>query len=380
MIDHNSSTPDAAKVGMPQVVACTVVTKSHLAYARALAASLYEHNPGSKLYVLLADRLDASVDPAKEPFDLVRLDDLPDVETVRQMCFYYTPFELCCALRGMLHAYMQENTSFDSWMFLDSDIMVFHSLEGVVRELEKTSILLSPHCAKPVPHEHVQASEIVFLKLGLYNAGFVGLRRTSTSRAFISWFEDRLRGSGFFDLSSAQNCDQLWLNFVPVFFRDVAFLSHPGANVAYWNLHERKLAEDPSGRVTVNGEPLLFFHFSGMDMAGAASLTKHPMIADGVDFAVTAKLVSRYRSALLANGYAETRRLPYGFARFDCGRNITPADRRLYFQELVSGSSPSGSPFANSSYYRQRSRQLKMAAATRSIRRLGGRLARRLGS
>ena len=183
---------------MSKNAVCTVITKSYLPYARTLASSLAEHNPDVDLYVLLADKVDGYFDPALEPFKFIYLEDLSDTQTVEQMCFYYTPFELCCALRGFIHEYMFEQTNAQKWLFLDSDIMIFNSLDVIFEQLENSSILLTPHRIVPLPIAHV-GYEINFLKNGLYNAGFLGLQRTNISQKFISWFKDRLKSFSFND-------------------------------------------------------------------------------------------------------------------------------------------------------------------------------------
>ena len=48
--------------------------------------------------------------------------------------------------------------------------------------------------------------------------------------------------------------DQRWADFVPCFFEH-HILKDPGYNVAYWNLHARRLTADGGGYV-VDGEPL----------------------------------------------------------------------------------------------------------------------------
>ena len=59
------------------LTACTAITKNYLAFARVLGLSLLEHDPGSRLYVLLADRLEGAFDPSHEPFTLIHLADHP---------------------------------------------------------------------------------------------------------------------------------------------------------------------------------------------------------------------------------------------------------------------------------------------------------------
>ena len=46
-------------------------------------------------------------------------------------------------------------------------------------------------------------------------------------------------------------------------------------NVAYWNLHERELTRDATGRWFVNDQPLRFFHFSGFNPREPHLLSKH---------------------------------------------------------------------------------------------------------
>jgi hypothetical protein len=343
---------------MTAIVACTIITKNYVAYARTLALSLAEHNPGSTLYVLLADRLDNYFDPQNEPFKLIQLEELSNQKVVEDMCFYYTPFELCCALRGMLHEYMFEKTDAQSWLFIDSDILVCNSLEGILRQLETTSILVCPHCTTTVEIKFVRHHDLTLLQMGVYNAGFLGLRRTSTTREFISWFRERLQLYGFNKPTQTQYVDQLWLNFVPLLFKDVSLLLDPGANLAYWNLYERVVEEEEHGKITVNGQPLLFFHFSRWNISNPRSITAvdsrikyDPMLMyEGKDFPALSKLGEMYRDRLIANGYETSRQYPYAFSHFESGELITPAMRSKYFDSLKQGRTYEASPFANYSY------------------------------
>ena len=121
---------------MNELAVCTIITKSYLPYARTLAGSLARYNPNVNLYVLLADEVDNYFDPSLEPFKFIYLEDLSEPKIVEQMCFYYTPFELCCGLRGLLHEYMLEKTDVQKWLFLDSDIMVCNPLTVIFNQLE----------------------------------------------------------------------------------------------------------------------------------------------------------------------------------------------------------------------------------------------------
>ncbi len=364
---------------MTKLVACTIITKNYLAYARTLAFSLAEHNPGSTLYVLLADRLDGYFNPNNEPFKLIKLEELGNQKAVDNMCFSYTPFELCCALRGMLHEYMWENTDAQSWLFIDSDILVCSSLEVILRQLDTTSILICPHCTTPVEMKFVIHHEITLLQMGLYNAGFLGLRRTNETRKFISWFKDRLQLYGFNKVTRGQYVDQLWLNFIPLFFKDVSLLLHPGANLAYWNLYEKTLEEDKHGNITVNGEPLLFFHFSRWNISNPCSVTtvnpmfmSEPMLMyEGRDFPALSRLGEIYRDQLIAKGYETSRQYPYAFSYFESGELITPDMRSKYFDSLMQGMNYEGSPFSS---YSKLSSVFRMKGLKPALRHVGKRV------
>ena len=336
---------------MSRVVVCSIVTKSHLSHARTLAQTLRAHDPEAELHVLLADRVDGAFDPETEPFHLIPLESLggAHADAVKRMTFYYSPVELCCGLRGLLHQYMLDHTSADAWVFLDADIMVCASLAPVFAQLATASIVLNPHRTTPAPLAAADPEELNVLRSGVYNAGFVAIRRTDEARRFVRWFAERLERFAFDDHTVYRNralfADQLWLNLVPGYFREVQFCTHPGANLAHWNLLERSITRDESGRFMANGEPLLFVHFSGWDIERPSLVSRYapaPEFDGNVSWGALGRL---YREKLLANGYESTSDAPYAFASFEDGTHITPMDRHYYYDRLLDGTWSSGSPF-----------------------------------
>ncbi|NDJ16283.1 glycosyl transferase, group 1 [Myxacorys almedinensis] len=342
---------------MAKRVVCTVITKSFLAHARTLAESLTEHNPDVELYVLLADRIDNYFDPSLEPFHLIQLEDLPEFDVVSQMCFYYTPFELCCALRGYLHEYIFRHTSAESWIFLDADIMIFHSLDKIFEQVEEASIVLTPHLqslSMPVIEADL---EIAILNAGLYNAGFVGLKRTAEALKFITWFKERLQDYCFNDVAVENTrglfVDQRWLNLAPLYFKDVALLLDAGANLGHWNLFDRTLKLTQDHRITVNQQPLFFVHFSGWDIANPDRISKYSVRYDNADILVWKHISIPYRERLLKNGYETTIQYPCAFDSFETGEPISRTMRRLYYDNVTKGMVQPESPFADPAYFHE---------------------------
>jgi len=350
---------------------CTIVTKSHLAYARALATTLTEQNPQGKLFVLLADRIDGYFDPEKEPFELIPIEDLADQDYIQQMCFYYTPSELCFSLRAWLHEYMLKKFTFKKWIYLDSDIIVYHSLERISKQLDHCSILLSPHLLSINPPRSLNVKAIRRLESyllrngGIYNGGFLALRRSAESRAFIKWFKDHLRMYGF-DNRPMQSGDQFWLTCVPLYFKEVSVQRDPGANLAYWNLYERTIEQDASGKITVNGEPLLFFHFAGFDINKPKNLTKYALAQElKIVSKPIAELAKNYHNLLINNGHEEAKKYPYASGKFKDGQTITPIMRRMYFNLVYSEKLFKGSPFEQHKYFQTRLRLQRIISSVK---------------
>jgi hypothetical protein len=255
-----------------------------------------------------------------------------------------------------------QKTDYPKWIYFDTDIIVNHSLKRISDQLDNTSIILSPHLLSidPPPSINVKAIrklESYLLRYGgIYNGGFLALRRTEESRTFIRWFKDHLRMYGFDD-RPMQSGDQFWLPYVPLYFREVSVDRNTGANLAYWNLYERTIEQNELGKIEVNGEPLLFFHFAGFDMNTPDKLTKYD-IPRGLKIVPPPiqELAKEYHRLLIDNGYEETKNYPYAFAKFKDGQTITPMMRRLYFKEIFHDKAFKGSPFEQHEHFRSRLR------------------------
>ncbi|MCG6134899.1 MAG: hypothetical protein MET45_09570 [Nostoc sp. LLA-1] len=360
---------------MNKKIVCTIITKSYLAYARALATSLNEHNPDVKLYVLLADKFDGYFDPETEPFELIRLEELPDQQTVRRMCFYYTPFELCCALRGILHQFIYDNNLAHSWLFLDSDILIYNSLEEIFKQLETTSILLNPHLVAPINNPNYDVLEVRLLGSGVYNGGFLGIRRTDEAKKFIEWFKQRLsqyafqrRGEGEMNLLFV---DQLWLNLAPTLFSEVKFLLHLGANVGYWSLISHPIYKK-GDTYYINEQPVLFIHFTGWDISQPSNASRYLPVEQNTS--IWDEIGNNYKKILLECGHEDCKRYPYAFNCFSNKKKITPEIQQLYYKNIYLNSNDTFlkdlDPFDNYEYLNKIKNQNRIDSLLRKVFRI----------
>jgi len=136
----------------------------------------------------------------------------------------------------------------------------------VLERFQRASILLTPHSLDPENSpEAVFDNEICFLRYGLYNLGFIGIKNSPEGKRFATWWKDRLTNYCYSDLLGGLFTDQRWIDLVPSFFSEIEIIRDPSCNVATWNISNRRVTGSLSGGLTVNERPLQFFHFSGSD-------------------------------------------------------------------------------------------------------------------
>ena len=307
--------------------ACTIVAKNYLAQARVLARSFVRHHPDARVFVLLVDEPEGRIDPAQEPFELVRLEQLrlPDL---RRLLFQYSVLELCTAVKPALLRWLIEERGATELLYLDPDIEVFDRLEPVFEALATHSIALTPHITSPVD-DGLLPDERSFLRVGAYNLGFIALRADGRALSMLEWWDARCATLARARPDLGLFVDQKWVDLVPGLFAPVAVLTDPGLNVAYWNLAARPVRRDGE-RWTAGGAPLRFFHYSGYDPAYPDEVSKHQTRLAMSDVGAAAALFEAYGRRLLAEGWRACSRWPYSWAAFDDGTPIAPVVRDLY--------------------------------------------------
>jgi glycosyltransferase involved in cell wall biosynthesis len=322
---------------------CTVVSKNHLALARAFAGSFRRHHPGVPIFVLLADRVNDYFSLSREPFEVVPLEAV-GIPNTRRFCFQYTIFELNCAAKPYLIRHLLKRPGISKLLYLDADVSVYRELDELYALLDRHSILLTPHFAGDVPDDGRNPSFRHILASGVYNAGFVGVRKDATGERFLDWWCRRVYTECIADPSLGLFVDQKWLDVVPGLFDGVHVVRQPGYNVGHWSLSYRTIGLDGDA-VLVDGQPLCFFHFSGLDLDDLDRLSRHQNRFTLDEVPALRPLFERYRERVLAAGYRETSGWPYAFSEFDNGVRIPRAVQRLYWS-LGDRVDHFGDPFA----------------------------------
>ena len=322
----------------------TIVARNYLAHARVLGRSFADHHPGRRLRVLVVDgEVGEPLDVTDEPFDVVLPSDLPlDEREFVVMAAIYDATELATAVKPAFLLRLLEDV--DVACYLDPDVEIFAPLDELEQLASDHGIVLTPHALEPIPDDGLKPTPDDIAAAGVFNLGFICVSRAA--RPFLEWWDARLRRDCLIDFEQGLFVDQRLLDLIPAYFEHFVFKDN-AYNVAYWNLHERDLAER-SGTYQMDGRPLAFFHFSGYNPGLPDVLSKHggdrPRIVPA-DRPAVAAICERYRGRLLDEGYAWQIVLPYGFAASASGRPLDRRLRRQYRDVVLAGGEPPD-PFA----------------------------------
>lgn len=309
------------------LAAVTIVSRNYLAQARVLARSFLEHEPESRFYLLVVDRLPEGVEFGAD-VTLVDPQEL-DVPGFYEMCFKYGVVEFSTAVKPYVLSYLFDRCGEDEVAYFDPDIMIMRPLEELRQALTEGDIVLTPHIMRPLPLDGKRPSEQDIMISGAYNLGFIALRRSAVTSEFLRWWEERLQDGCRIDVAKGLFTDQKWIDLVPSLFPSTAILRDPTYNVAFWNLHERSVTREDD-ELLVNGRPAAFFHISGFNPAKPGTLSKHQTRTEVESGSALEGLLESYADLLHEHGYAESSQWEYGYERFDNGLRVHPLLRQIY--------------------------------------------------
>lgn len=241
----------------------TICSNNYLAQAKALGDSVLKYNPDYKFVICLCDKKNPEIDYSFfEPHIVIEAHDI-GIKKFDQMVLQYNIIELNTSVKPFVFDYLFKNYSdAEIVMYFDPDTYVFDKLTSIEDELKDNSILLTPHIYTPIEFDGESPTENTFTQHGIYNLGFLALKRSKETGKLLDWWMRRLEVNCYIRTGEGIFVDQLPMNFAPLFFNEVKISDNWGLNMAPWNLHERDLVLR-EGKYFVNDEyPLIFYHFS----------------------------------------------------------------------------------------------------------------------
>ena len=307
----------------------TIASKNYLAYARTLMASVKQHHPEYRRYLCLADKVDGYFAPLEENFEVIQADSL-GIDTFQDMTIRYDIMEFNTAVKPFMIEWLFKNTDLDAVIYLDPDIQVFSRFVLLESELMNgASVVLTPHITRP-EEDGLNPNDYHMLQAGVFNLGFIALRRCDEAIRFVQWWGRRLKTQCAADVSKNLFTDQRWCDLAPCFLDHLKVLKNPGFNVAYWNLAQRKITCNEAGNWLADNNPLVFFHFSGVNADQRTLVSKHQNRFNWKDIPSCQSLFENYLNSLVKSGWRSCKHWPYAYSCVGGSFRIPSVVRQLF--------------------------------------------------
>lgn len=252
----------------------TSFNKAYAPQALVLADSIRQ-NYGSTVTVvaLLVDKLAPHEEEYFSIFDYILTSSDLNIPNYKTWIFGLDIVEAATAVKPFALKYLLE--TYDEVIYMDPDTIVYSKLDEVFDALAQNNVVLTPHQLMPSKEKWlIEATELESLKFGVFNLGFLGVKKSDIGLQIADWWSDRCYSYCVIDIENGLFTDQKLFDLAPAFFLGVHILSHPGYNLASWNIRERNITIDNKNGVLINNLPIRFCHFTKATHIGALALER----------------------------------------------------------------------------------------------------------
>ncbi len=280
-------------------VAFTICSNNYLAKAKAVADTFLRHNTTYVFYIFLVDTIDPNLDyKALSNYTIIPIKDVfPNIE---DLAHKYNIIELNTAIKPFIFNYLFATDRFASAIYLDPDLLIFDSFLEIDDALKSYNAIITPHFYSPID-DGKYPSEIDFTPFGLYNLGFIAVKKSSESLKFLNWWHLRLMKYCYINTAYGMFTDQLWINYAPLFFEGFLVIRHLGYNLANWNLYERQIEMKDETYWVNRTYKLKFIHFSNYDFNNPYIISKYQNRHVIEDVPEMKRIIDQYQSLLISN-------------------------------------------------------------------------------
>lgn len=306
---------------------CTICCSNYLPKATALAKSIKSFHPNIDVILCLVEKELPENFPLNNHFNKVVLaKDLP-LENFDWYIFKYDQLEGSTFVKATLLKYIL--LSYDKVIYLDPDIYLYSDLNPIVN-LDQ-DIIVTPHQITPCSNlEVIDSSIIGFLLCGIFNLGFIAIKKSDDAINFLNWWEHKLKYYAFLDFNRGLFTDQKWIDIAYTQF-NIFCLNKFGYNVANWNINERNLEIEPDGSITVNDtERLAFFHYSSIDSGKDLRIFK--LLANEKTLKIVNQLRTNYKDEIRNFNYKEITQTDWSYNYYNNGEKINKLSRLTFFK------------------------------------------------
>jgi len=310
----------------------TVCNVAYLYKALALAESIFNVDGiTTKIYVIDGKR---QLVQSSQFAEIIWIEDC-NIPDWKHLAFKYDITEFSTSVKPFIALDLLKRYS--KVIFLDPDIYVYRSLLSIFQELESNDLILTPHYIDPHP-----LGDLGMLRFGSFNLGFFAINNSDKAHIFLNWWWDRCKLFCFFETQFGLSTDQKWVSIAPCFFPWIKISHDLSLNVAFWNLHERKISISDGIFLVNETQPLTFFHFSSFDEMNPKGLSKRPIpFPENINSAIEILSINYKERSNSYKNYCISNK--YSFDYMSDGSYISPTLRRAYsakYEELSCISDP----------------------------------------
>lgn len=306
------------------MIAFTICSNNYLPYARVLSASLKKFHPDWFFVVGLVDKRGPDEWYSDAGFDALIPVEEVTIPNFSRMVSDYSLVELNTAVKPYYFSHLfSAYPNQDQVLYFDPDIQIFAPLTELNRELKIASILLVPHFSTPQAGQPgIITPERRILQRGLYNLGFLGLKRSQAAIELLRWWQDKLQEQCRVSPEKGLFVDQKWMDLVPVYFEEVAILKEQGCDVAYWNLYENPLYREET-ELFAGESPLRFYHFSAFDKRSPGYIEDLANKFEPAMAEIIRDIYTGYLKLLKDNGLATFESTPCAYQKEQSGYQLS---------------------------------------------------------
>lgn len=217
--------------------------------------SLVKYCPGAHVFVLCMDKKTQAI-LAQLDLDFITCIPLSDIEDEELLSVKKDrgAAEYCWTLSPCLPWYvLQNNPSIDAITYLDADLLFYSSLEPIFEEIAASSIAIIEHRFTP----RLKEREVN----GIFCVEWVSFLRDEEGMACLSRWREQCIEWCYYRLDNGRMGDQKYLDEWPSRYKSCHIIKHAGAGIAPWNYAQYTFDSDTEGNITVEGMPLVFYHF-----------------------------------------------------------------------------------------------------------------------
>lgn len=247
---------------------CTLFDSNYLLKGVAMLRTLKQHCPDAHIHVLCMDGQTREIleQLALSHVSCLSLSEVED-EALLAVKLSRSVAEYCWTLSPCLPCYvLQHHPGIDFISYLDADLFFYSPLQPLFDEIGEASIVIIEHRFPPAL-KHLEVN-------GRFCVEWVGFRRDEQGLACLAHWRAQCIEWCFHRLEEDRMGDQKYLDQWPGRYSGLHILQHQGAGVAPWNYSQYRFDHNEQGAITVDGAPLVFYHFHQLQLLSNGSFDR----------------------------------------------------------------------------------------------------------